>query len=105
MYISVVEERFEYARRLKSAMSCLREAGERMGRYELAKKIAALAEDFQKATLRKEQIEVYRRSVYKALDLDVLLEVNGVGKYNYITFLETIILKNNKLIIPNCLPA
>lgn len=72
------DERFEYARRLKSAMSCLREAGERMGRYELAKKMAALSEDFQKATLRKEQIEVYRRSVYKTLDIDVLLEVNGV---------------------------
>lgn len=44
--ISVLDERFEYARKLKLCMNALRVAGERIGRYALAKRQAVQQEDF-----------------------------------------------------------
>ncbi|XP_058824558.1 centrosomal protein of 104 kDa isoform X2 [Topomyia yanbarensis] len=70
---AVQEERFEYARKLKLCMTALRTAGERLGRYALAKRQAVQQEDFSTARLRKEQIEMYRKAVFDQLKVDTLL--------------------------------
>lgn len=59
-------------------MTALRNAGERLGRYSLAKRQAVQQEDFMAAKLRKEQIEIYKRSVFTHLLVDKLLETEGV---------------------------
>uniref|UniRef100_A0A182LZ57 TOG domain-containing protein n=1 Tax=Anopheles culicifacies TaxID=139723 RepID=A0A182LZ57_9DIPT len=70
---AVQDERFEYARKLKLCMGALRTAGERLGRYALAKRQAVQAEDFTTARLRKEQIEMYRKAVFDQLRVELLL--------------------------------
>lgn len=77
-----LDERFEYARKLKLCMSALRSAGERLGRYSLAKRQAVQQEDFIAAKLRKEQMEMYKRSVFEQLQVNVLLEPNGLCTEN-----------------------
>lgn len=74
---AVQDERFEYARKLKLCMTSLRGAGERLGRYALAKRQAVQLEDFNAACLRKEQIEMYRNSVFELLQVEKLLEKDG----------------------------
>ncbi|XP_065080459.1 centrosomal protein of 104 kDa isoform X2 [Ochlerotatus camptorhynchus] len=71
---AVQDERFEYARKLKLCMTALRTAGERLGRYALAKRQAVQQEDFSTARLRKEQIEMYRKAVFDQLRVDTLLK-------------------------------
>lgn len=63
-------------------MSALRSAGERLGRYSLAKRQAVQQEDFIAAKLRKEQMEMYKRSVFEQLQVNVLLEPNGLCATN-----------------------
>lgn len=75
---AVEDERFEYARKLKLCMNCLRGAGERLGRYSLSKRLAVLKEDFTTANLRKEQMEIYKKIVFERLELDKLLEPDGL---------------------------
>lgn len=74
-----LDERFEYARKLKLCMTALRSAGERLGRYALAKRQAVQQEDFITAKLRKEQIEIYRKMVFGQLLVDKLMEKDGVS--------------------------
>ncbi|XP_037958255.1 centrosomal protein of 104 kDa isoform X2 [Teleopsis dalmanni] len=74
---AVNDERFEYARKLKLCMTSLRTAGERLGRYSLAKRQAVQQEDFTTAKLRKEQIEMYKSAVLKYLLVHDLLEPNN----------------------------
>lgn len=76
------DERFEYARKLKLCMSALRSAGERLGRYSLAKRQAVQQEDFIAAKLRKEQMEMYKKSVFEQLQVNELLELNGLSAAN-----------------------
>ncbi|XP_062548143.1 centrosomal protein of 104 kDa isoform X2 [Armigeres subalbatus] len=71
---AVQDERFEYARKLKLCMTALRTAGERLGRYALAKRQAVQQEDFSTARLRKEQIEMYRKAVFDQLRVETLLQ-------------------------------
>lgn len=75
---AVQDERFEYARKLKLCMNALRSAGERLGRYALAKRMSVLKEDFTTARLRKEQMEIYKKSVFASLEIEKLLEENGL---------------------------
>lgn len=63
-------------------MSALRNAGERIGRYSLAKRQAVQQEDFIAAKLRKEQMELYRKMVYDQLHVKILLESNGMINEN-----------------------
>ncbi|KAH8412862.1 hypothetical protein KR009_006346 [Drosophila setifemur] len=79
---AVNAERFEYARKLKLCMTALRTAGERLGRYALAKRQAVQQEDFTTARLRKEQIEMYRTAVLRQLQVQELLESQGVHSSN-----------------------
>lgn len=76
------DERFEYARKLKLCMNSLRSAGERLGRYALAKRQAVQQEDFNAARLRKEQIEMYKASVFELLQVSKLLEKDGLDPDN-----------------------
>ncbi|XP_036321654.1 centrosomal protein of 104 kDa isoform X2 [Rhagoletis pomonella] len=79
---AVGAERFEYARKLKLCMTSLRTAGERLGRYALAKRQAVQQEDFTTAKLRKEQIEMYKALVLKHLLVLDLLEADGLNASN-----------------------
>lgn len=63
-------------------MGALRQAGERLGRYSLAKRQAVCAEDFTTARLRKEQIEIYRNSVFEKLQVLQLLEKEDINPDN-----------------------
>lgn len=78
----VLDERFEYARKLKLCMGALRSAGERLGRYSLAKRQAVQQEDFIAAKLRKEQMELYKKMVFEQLQVKVLLEPDGICAEN-----------------------
>lgn len=75
---AVEDERFEYARKLKLCMNCLRTAGERLGRYALSKRLSVLKEDFNNARLRKEQMELYKKAVFEKLEIEKLLESHGL---------------------------
>lgn len=63
-------------------MSALRSAGERLGRYSLAKRQAVQQEDFIAAKLRKEQMELYKKMVFEQLQVNVLLEKEGICPEN-----------------------
>lgn len=73
------DERFEYARKLKTAMAKLHAAGEKLGKMEIAKKQAIQQEDYSKAKKKKLQIEEFRAQIYSKLNIDNLLETNGVS--------------------------
>ncbi|XP_069990312.1 centrosomal protein of 104 kDa isoform X3 [Penaeus vannamei] len=71
------EQRYEYANKLKSAVTQLRAAGERLGKYELEKRHAIENENFDRAKLKKQLADEYREQVYKALEIEDLLERKG----------------------------
>lgn len=75
---AVEDERFEYARKLKLCMNCLRTVGERLGRYALSKRLSVLKEDFNTARLRKEQMELYKKIVFEKLEIEKLFEPEGL---------------------------
>lgn len=75
----LVDERFEYARKLKGAISELRLAGEKLGKLELSKTKAIQSEDYGKAKKKKSQMEEYRAQVLTENRVDELLEKNGVS--------------------------
>lgn len=79
---AVSNERFEYARKIKLCISALRAAGERLGRYALAKRQDIQVEDFIAAKLRKEQMDIYRSAILKYLLVDELLEKDGFQSSN-----------------------
>ncbi|KAF7267295.1 hypothetical protein GWI33_019484 [Rhynchophorus ferrugineus] len=81
-YLAVINERFEYARKLKQAMLTLRTAGEKLGKYELEKRHAIELEDYEKAMHKKNQIEQFRRETFQELSIDELLETNGICPKN-----------------------
>lgn len=63
-------------------MGALRSAGERLGRYSLAKRQAVQQEDFIAAKLRKEQMELYKKMVFEQLQVNALLESDGICAEN-----------------------
>jgi len=83
------DERFEYARKLKGAMTELRSAGEKLGKLELSKTQAIQNEDYGKAKKKKTQMEEYRAQVMIENRVDDLLEKNGVSKVGYYTIIAT----------------
>ncbi|CAG7733102.1 unnamed protein product, partial [Allacma fusca] len=74
---AVLDERFDYASKLKSTMELLRKSGEMLAKYQLEKQIAANREDFQRAKEKKVQMDTYRENLYKTLRVKELLEPNG----------------------------
>lgn len=79
-FFYVLEERFEYARKLKGAMTELKSAGEKLGKLELSKTQAIQCEDYGKAKKKKTQMEEYRAQVWAENQIDELLEKNGVSE-------------------------
>lgn len=82
------DERFEYARKLKRAMTELRSAGEKLGKLELSKAQAIQNEDYGKAKKKKAQMEEYRAQVMMENRVDDLLEKNGVSRKGAIQLLH-----------------
>ena len=58
------------------------QVGEKLGKYEVEKRQAVENEDYDKAKLKKVQMDEYRLQVYKQLELYELLEMTGVSQCN-----------------------
>lgn len=78
---AVMQERYDYAKRLKQGIVELQKVGERLGKYEVEKRQAVEAEDYDKAKLKKVQMEEYRLKMYKELYVHDLLELSGPSRY------------------------
>lgn len=77
------EERYDYAKKLKGVILELQKVGEKLGRYDVEKRQAVEAEDYDKAKIKKLQADEYRLQAYKELDLHDLLEAQGVRGQGY----------------------
>ncbi|XP_063853633.1 centrosomal protein of 104 kDa-like isoform X1 [Scylla paramamosain] len=75
--VAEAERRYQYSAKLCAAVSQLRAAGERLGKYEIEKKHAIQQEHYERAKEKKEQAEKYREEIYKDLDIETLLEKKG----------------------------
>ena len=56
------------------------QVGEKLGKYEVEKRQAVENEDYDKAKLKKVQMDEYRLQIYKDLNVKDLLEQSGVSK-------------------------
>lgn len=74
---AVKEERYDYAKKLTAVISDLYKVGEKLGKYEAEKKKAVELEDFDLAMEKKRQSDEFRLYVYKQLDIQELLELDG----------------------------
>ncbi|XP_013412883.1 centrosomal protein of 104 kDa isoform X2 [Lingula anatina] len=74
---AVLEERYDFAKKVKQAITDLQKVGEKLGKMEVEKRQAVESEDYDKAKLKKVQMDEYRLQVYKQLQLHDLLEVSG----------------------------
>ncbi|XP_060582149.1 centrosomal protein of 104 kDa-like isoform X2 [Ruditapes philippinarum] len=74
---AVLQERYEYAKKLKATIVELQKAGEKLGKYEVEKRQAVENEDYDKAKLKKVQMDEYRLQVYTDLKINDLLEATG----------------------------
>ncbi|XP_037873999.1 centrosomal protein of 104 kDa isoform X2 [Bombyx mori] len=79
---AVTEERFEYARRLKSAGAALAAAGIRIGRWRLRKRTAAVRDDFELARRMRDRIADALTGVKEDPQLCRLFEEDGVDPRN-----------------------
>ncbi|XP_023937163.1 centrosomal protein of 104 kDa [Bicyclus anynana] len=79
---AVTEERFEYARRLKSAGSALAAAGIRIGRWRLRKRTAAARDDFELARRMRDRITDALIGVKEDPELQRLFEDEGPDTRN-----------------------
>ncbi|XP_063833817.1 uncharacterized protein LOC135082985 [Ostrinia nubilalis] len=79
---AVAEERFEYARRLKSAGSALAAAGIRIGRWRLRKRTAAARDDFELARRMRDRIADALAGVKEDPQLCRLFEEEGPDSRN-----------------------
>ncbi|XP_059055953.1 centrosomal protein of 104 kDa [Achroia grisella] len=79
---AVTEERFEYARRLKSAGSALAAAGIRIGRWRLRKRTAAARDDFELARRMRDRITDALIGVKEDPQLCRLFEEDGPDSRN-----------------------
>ncbi|XP_067946532.1 centrosomal protein of 104 kDa-like [Watersipora subatra] len=71
---SVLAEKFDYAKRVKQAIAELQKVGEKLGKYEVEKRQAVENEDYDKAKLKKVQMEEYRLQMYRELNIAGILE-------------------------------
>ncbi|XP_068625323.1 centrosomal protein of 104 kDa [Battus philenor] len=79
---AVSEERFEYARRLKSAAAALAAAGIRIGRWRLRKRTAAARDDFELARRMRDRIADALTGVKEDPQLCRLFEEDGPDSRN-----------------------
>ncbi|KAJ8320817.1 hypothetical protein KUTeg_002404 [Tegillarca granosa] len=81
---AVLQERFDYAKRLKQAVTDLQKVGEKLGKLDVEKRQSIENEDYDKAKLKKIQMDEYRLQVYKELNLNDLLELSRPSHYQHI---------------------
>ncbi|XP_052760186.1 centrosomal protein of 104 kDa-like isoform X2 [Mya arenaria] len=74
---AVLQERYEYAKKLKHTIQELQKVGEKIGKYEVEKRQAVENEDYDKAKLKKAQMDEYRVQIYRDLNVPDLLETTG----------------------------
>ena len=89
---AVATERFEYAKKIKSAISKSRweytvikpvivgelcEAGQMLGSLEMEMHVLADKEEYDEAKDKKSQMDEFRVEVYKTLEITDLLELQG----------------------------
>ncbi|XP_072887816.1 centrosomal protein of 104 kDa [Hemitrygon akajei] len=77
---AVKHERYDFAKKLKQAIADLQKVGERLGRYEVEKRCAIEKEDYDLAKQKKLQMDDYRMTVYKQLELHNLLDMGMIRK-------------------------
>jgi len=58
--------------------------GEKLGKYEVDKRQAVEKEDYDKAKLKKVQMEEYRLQMYKALNIPALLQEQSVSQCTWL---------------------
>jgi len=75
---AVATERFEYAKKIKSAIGELVEAGQMLASLQMEKRLLAERQMYDEAKEKKEQMEDFRVEVYKNLEITDLLELQGV---------------------------
>ncbi|XP_052225713.1 centrosomal protein of 104 kDa-like isoform X2 [Dreissena polymorpha] len=74
---AVLQERYEYAKKLKHTIQELQKVGEKLGKYEVEKRQAVENEDYDKAKLKKAQMDEYRLQIYRDLNVHDLMETTG----------------------------
>ncbi|KAG8183807.1 hypothetical protein JTE90_027733 [Oedothorax gibbosus] len=74
---AIADDRFVYAKKLKHAQNQLTKIGEKLGKLDIEKELAVEEEDYDRANLKKEEIEKLRMSSYKRLNISVLMEMEG----------------------------
>merc|ERR1711874_258745 len=79
---AVATERFEYAKKIKSAISELCEAGQMLGSLEMEMHVLADKEEYDEAKDKKTQMDEFRVEVYKTLEITDLLELQGLNVTN-----------------------
>lgn len=77
--LQILDERFEYARKLKVACDVLGAGGRVIGGWQLQKRVAAAAEQYERATRRRDAIAIARAHLASVVNLDTILEMNGVS--------------------------
>ena len=87
---SIKAEKFDEAKRLKQAISELYKIGERLARYDIEKRQAIDEEDYEKAKLKKVQMQEYRSETYRQLQFNNLLEFVDVSQF----FFQLVNVKN-----------
>jgi len=80
---AVATERFEYAKKIKSAISELCEAGQILGSLEMEMHVLADKEEYDEAKDKKTQMDEFRVEVYKTLEITDLLELQGGPTRNH----------------------
>ncbi len=67
------DEKYDEAKKLKITIAELYRIGERLARYDIEKRQALEEEDYERAKLKKYQIQEYRTETYKQLQANNLL--------------------------------
>ncbi|KAF8776995.1 Centrosomal protein of 104 kDa like protein [Argiope bruennichi] len=74
---AISDDRFVYAKKLKYAQNQLMKVGEKLGKLDIEKELAVEDEDYDRAHLKKEEIEKIRLDTYKRLNITALMEMDG----------------------------
>lgn len=59
-------------------MTFIPKVGEKLGKLDIEKELAVEDEDYDRAHLKKEEIEKLRLDTYKRLNITALMEMDGV---------------------------
>lgn len=76
---AIIEERYDYAKKLKEAIADLQKVGQKLGKFEVEKRRAVEMEDFDTAKKKKLQSDEYRVHVYRQLDIHDLLQIPKIS--------------------------